>query len=286
MDTEPSSPTVHRRSLGKELRSLRTAAGKDLKDAAAALGCDPTRISKIERARGTFAVREDDVNRLCALYGVTDERTVQRLLTMLSRSQKPGWWEAWSLPPDLEVFIGLETDATTERAWEPLLVPGLLQRPEYSRAVLNSPRSHRPDDVEDLLHLREGRQRLLHRSTSPLELWAILDENVLRRPIGGPDVMRDQLRHLHDMVELPNVTVQVVPLSQEDNAGLAGAFTLLHFADDPTVVYVDSAAGNLYLEKERDARRFTKTFDLLTAAALDRRNSRALIERAAKEIGP
>jgi transcriptional regulator with XRE-family HTH domain len=281
------SPMVQRRTLGKELRKLRTGAGKDLKEAAAVLGCDPSRISKIERARGTATPKESEIHSLCEFYGATADRTIERLVVMLRASQKPGWWESWTLPPGLEVLVGLEADATTERSWEPLLVPGLLNQPDYARAVLTAPNIHRPDDVEELVRLRcDARQQLILRDDHPLELWAIIDEGALRRPIGGPAVMRAQLEHLRAVAELPNITIQVVPLTQEDQPGLGGAFTLLDFADsdDPTIVYIDSPAGNLYLEKERDTRRFGAQFDLLRAAALDRKKSMALIESAAKEI--
>ncbi|MFE7666414.1 helix-turn-helix domain-containing protein [Streptomyces celluloflavus] len=281
---EQTSPMVHRRQLGKELRALRTEAGKELKDAAEALKCDPSRISKIETVRGTAVPKEAEIHELCRLYGVTDTRTVDRLVTMLKAGQKPGWWESWTLPPHLEVLVGLEAAATTVRAWEPLLVPGLLNQPDYARAVLTSPNIHRPADIEELAQFRAARQRLVLRDENPLELWAIMDESVLRRPTGGSEVMREQLRHLRTMAELPNITIQIVPLSGEDNPGLAGAFTLLDFSEDPTVVYIDSPAGNLYLEKERDTRRFTNQFDLLRATALDRKKSMALIASAAKEI--
>uniref|UniRef100_UPI003F4978A5 helix-turn-helix domain-containing protein n=1 Tax=unclassified Streptomyces TaxID=2593676 RepID=UPI003F4978A5 len=282
--TEPTSPTVHRRQLGKQLRLLRTAAGLDLSDAAAALGCHQARISRIETGKGGAVAKKDDVIKLCQRYGVDDDGTVQKLLTLLTNSQKPGWWEGLGLPPALDIYIGLETDARSERAWEPLLVHGALQTPDYARAVLAAPKTHRSDDIEDGIQLREGRYRLLTRPTAPLELWVILDENTLLRPVGGADVMRGQLRHLRDSAELPNVTVQVFPLRKEAHPGLGGAFSLLEFEEDPPVAYVDSPGGNLYLEKARDVRGFGRTFDLLRASALDPDESAVRIERAIEEI--
>jgi transcriptional regulator with XRE-family HTH domain len=281
----PSNPTVHRRQLGKELRRLRQAAGKDLSEAATELKCHHTRVSRIENGRGGAVAKPDDVIKLCAFYGVTDDRKVQLLLGMLSSSQKQGWWEPFGqvMPSGLDVLVGLETDARTERAWEPLLVPGLLQTEDYARAVLNATRTHRPDDVDDLVKLREGRQRLLTREENPLELWAILDENVVRRPIGGTAAIRKQLEHIRNVAELPNVTIQIFPFKKEGHSGLGGAFSLLEFEEESPVVYVDSPAGNLYLEKERDVRRFAKGFDLLRASALDPDESTALIERVAEE---
>ncbi|MCX4673657.1 helix-turn-helix domain-containing protein [Streptomyces sp. NBC_01381] len=280
----PTSPTVHRRQLGKELRRLRKDANKELEDAAVLLKCHRTRMSRIENGRGGAVAKPGDVIQLCEFYGVTDETVVTRLLGLLSDSQKQGWWEALELPPGLEAYIGLETDARKESAFEPLLVHGILQTAEYARAILNATRTHRPDDVDDLVKLREGRQQLLTRTEAPLDLWAVMDENVIRRPIGGREAMREQLQHIRDLAQLPNVTIQIFPMDKESHPGLGGAFSLLEFEEDPAVVYVDSPAGNLYLEKERDVRRFVKTFDLLKASARDPDESTALIESAAEEI--
>ncbi|MEC4018382.1 helix-turn-helix domain-containing protein [Streptomyces sp. H27-D2] len=281
-----TGPTVHRRQLGAELRRLRVAAGRLIGESAKALGCSDTRLSRIETGRGGAVAKERDVRVLCALYGVEDESKIDMLLTMLTNSQKRGWWESFEevLPSGLEVYVGLETDARAERAWEPLLVHGLLQTPDYARTVIKATRTHRPADVDDLVQVRTERQRLLNREGNPLELWAVLDESVIRRPIGGAEVMRTQLRHLRETADLLNVMIQIVPFDKRSHPGLGGAFSLLEFEDEPSVVYVDNPAGNLYLEKERDVRRFVHAFDVLKAAAIDPDDSLALIERAAKEM--
>jgi transcriptional regulator with XRE-family HTH domain len=283
----PPGPTVHRRQLGAELRRLREAAGFRMEDAAQALGCSHTRMSRIETGKGGAVAKPSDVRTLCEKYGVTDDRQVQMLLDMLSvAAQQRGWWEDFEgvLPSGLEVYVGLESDAHAERAWEPLLVHGLLQTPEYARALIQAARLHRPGDIDDLVQIRTERKKLLTRSRNPLQLWAILDEAVLHRPVGGPEVMKEQIAHLRELAEIPNVTIQVFPFAKGAHPGLSGAFALLEFDGDPAVVYVDSPAGNLYMEKQRDVRRFIQSFDLLRAAALDPDESAAQLERAAREM--
>jgi transcriptional regulator with XRE-family HTH domain len=282
-------PTVHRRQLGAELRRLRRASGLSVEEAARALGCSQPRVSRIETGKGGAVAKPDDVRTLCELYQVTDERHVEMLLGMLSAaSQQRGWWEDFErvLPSGLEVYVGLESDARAERAWEPLLVHGLLQTKEYARAVFQSWASHRPHDIDDLVQVRTERQKLLTRQGQPLELWAILDEAVIRRPMGGREVMRDQLRRLADVTDMPNVTIQVIPLATGGNPGLGGPFSILEFEDDTDnpVVYAESQVGNLYLEKKYDVRRYSSIFDMLRAMALPPAESVTLLCRAAEDF--
>jgi transcriptional regulator with XRE-family HTH domain len=283
----PTGPTVHRRQLGAELRRLREAAGLRVEDAAAALHCSPSRVSRIELGNGQGVAKAADVRTLCELYKVKDDGQVEMLLGMLSLvSQQRGWWEHFGrvLPSGLEVYVGLESDARAERCWEPLLVHGLLQTPEYARAVFEMGRRYPLMDIEDLIQIRMERQKLVTREDSPLEVWAIFDEVVLRRPLGGADVMREQLRHLVEVTKLPNVAIQVVPLSMGANPGLTGAFSILEFEDESRVVYVESRAGNLYLEKRTDVRQHVAAFDLLRSMALAPAESRALLKQAAEEL--
>jgi transcriptional regulator with XRE-family HTH domain len=283
----PLGPTVHRRQLGAELRRLREAAGLTIEAAAKALDSSQPRISRIETGKGRYVLKPTDVRTLCELYSVTDERKIEALVSMLTVSQQRGWWEDYEsvLPSGLEVYVGLESDARAERGCEPTLVHGLLQTADYARTVLLIGGQHRPRDVDDLLQVRIERQKLLTREESPLELWAILDEAVIRRPLGGTSVMREQLRHLTDMSEMPNVTIQVIPLSASGgHPGLAGPFSILEFEDDSPVVYVESQAGNLYLEKKADIRMYTGMFDLLRAMALAPVESAALLRATAEEM--
>lgn len=286
MSPAPSSPTVHRRQLGAELRRLRKTADLGIERVASELNCSQTRVSRIETGKGGAVAKPADVTRLCELYGVQDEKKIQMLLDMLTNSQKRGWWESYDdvLPSGMEVYVGLESDARAERAWEPLLVHGLLQTPAYARSVLESWPSNRPDQIDSLVQVRMERQHLLAKEDEPLELWAVLDEAVIRRPLGGKVVMREQLQHLAQSAKRPNITIQIIPERAGGHPGLGGAFSLLEFEEDQPVVYVDSPAGNLYLEKKPDVRRFASVFDLLRAVALAPDESSALIERAAEEM--
>jgi transcriptional regulator with XRE-family HTH domain len=281
-----NGPTINRRQLGAELRRLREKAGLRSEEVAKELGCSMARISRIETGRGGAVAKPDDVRRLCAMYGVGAERQISMLLDMLAGSQQPGWWESYGdvLPSGLEVYVGLETDACVERAWEPLLIHGLLQTPDYVRAVLDAWNTHRPGDIETLVEFRSKRQECLTRPQDSLELWVVLDEAAIRRPIGSAAVMRDQLRHLLEMAERPNVTLQVVPFSKGGHPGLGGPFSLMEFDGDDPVVYIEAPAGNLYLEKRPDVRRFSRRIDLLSAVALAPDDTSALLEKAIEEM--
>ncbi|MFI0718235.1 helix-turn-helix domain-containing protein [Streptomyces sp. NPDC021224] len=280
-------PTVNRRNLGAELRRLRVTAGLKGEQVAAHLGCSATRVSRIESGHRGAAAKPDEVRAMCELYGLGDERKVELLLDMLSNSQKIGWWEAYDdvLPPGYEVFVGLETDALVKRAWEPLLVHGLLQTADYARAILHGWASHRPGDIEALVEVRAKRQDVLFRDGSPLELWCILDEGAVRRPIGSGPIMKDQLNHLIELAELPNINILVVPRDRGAHPGLGGSFSIMEFENDGDgpIVYVESLAGNLHLEKKPEVRRFTGMFQLLGAMALAPDESTALLKSVAKE---
>ncbi|MEU5959225.1 helix-turn-helix transcriptional regulator [Streptomyces sp. NPDC047525] len=283
---EPKTPTVNKRQLGAELKRLRTGRGVLAAQAAAHLGCSETRLSRLETGKGRVAPRPDEIEKLCALYGVTDDFQIQRLLDMLTTTRQPGWWDPYRevLPSGLEVYFGLETDARAERVWEASLIHGLLQTPKYARAVLAA-YPGKLSDIDDLVSVRTKRQELLTSSEirDPLELWAVLDEMTIRRPVGGWPVMREQIEHLIDMAALPNITLQIVPARKGANPGLGGAFSILEFEENDPVVYVDSPAGNLYLEKRTTVREFATSFDLLRAMALDPEESTALLRDAAEE---
>jgi hypothetical protein len=187
------------------------------------------------------------------------------------------------LPSGLGVYVGLEYDARTLQCWELGLVPGLLQTEDYARAVLSSLPRRTPDEVERLVKARLQRQARLTQETDPLELWAVVDESVLRRPLGGAAVMRAQLDALVDWAARTNVTVQVYR-PKDVHPGLRGSFSLLEFGPaDPRVGYVDSPSGNSFLEKDKQVRALADTFDRLRAGALDPDESAALFRSLAAE---
>lgn len=271
-----SSPTVRRRRLGSELRRLREAAGLSNEDAAGHLGCSSSKISRMENGRVPFNWR--DVRDLLTLYQVPEEEA-EPLLAIARESRQRGWWHDYSavLPPWFEVYVGLEAEATSIRTYQAQLVPGLLQTEAYARALLVAGRS---DEVERQVGLRMKRQEVLTKPGAP-QLWAVLDEAVLRRPVGGAEVMRQQLRYLADLA-LANVTVQVLPYSAGAHPAMLGAFVILEFGESE-VIYLEDLSSALYLEKPEEIRRYSVTFDVLRAEALGQEQSANLMRQIAGE---
>lgn len=281
--SEGHSPTVRRRRLGMELRRLRENAGLMIEDVAKHLECSMSRVSRIETGKSVARLR--DVRDMLDLYGLTDIAQREYLSTLARQAQQRGWWTEFEavLSAGLDTYVGLEASADTLRSFQTHLVPGLLQSEEYARALIQAGRlAEEYATVERLITLRTRRQDLL---TPPnaLDLWVVLDEAVLCRPIGGPAIMRAQLERLRELGEITTVTIQVLPFARGAHPGLHGAFTLIGFPDptDLDVVYVDSPAGNIFLEKERDVRRHTMWFDHLRAAALPPDESSEIIAEAA-----
>jgi hypothetical protein len=207
---------------------------------------------------------------------------------MAREGHRKGWWAAYDdvLPSGFDIYVGLEAEATAIRGYETSVVPGLLQTPDYARAVLSEmfPR-HATEQIDRLVDLRMERQRRFD-NEPPLDMWAILDEAVIQRPVGGNVVMRAQLKHLLAATSRPGMTLQVLPFSVGAHAGHGGAFSILEFPNrtDSEVAYVESVAGILYLEKDREVRARAEAFDRLRAAALAPGASADLIEQVASEL--
>lgn len=277
---------LRRRQLGGELRRLRGT--RTIKEVVDELHRSSAWLSRIETAREGAVIRPAELRELARIYGITDGQQVSQLLELLTASaRRDDWWEPYKdvLPSGLETFVGLESDARREQSFEPLIVPGLLQTAAYARAMYAADRTRGSDETERLVAMRLERQRALTRESARLELHAILDEAALRRIVGDRAVMREQTEHLLAAADLPNVLVQVLPLDRGAHVGMAGAFSLLAFDENAgnTIVYVDSPAGNLYLEKPRDVRRFTADFEQLAATAYDSHASASLFKRIAKD---
>lgn len=283
--SDPNGPTVRRRRLGSELRRLRERAGLDQLAAAKHLECSTSKVSRLERGQGLAKAIE--IRSLLDLYGVTEEAERAAILALHKNAAEVGWWEQTEyeevFPSGLGVYVGLEYDARALQCWELGFVPGLLQTEEYARAVLSALPRRSADEIERLVKARMQRQTRLTQEKDPLELWAVIDESVLRRPLGGTAVMRAQLRALVDWASLTNVTVQVFR-PKDVHPGLRGSFTLLEFGPaDPRIGYVDSPAGNAFLEKDRQVRSLVDVFDRLRAGALDPEESAALLQSLAAE---
>ncbi|MGH3329267.1 MAG: helix-turn-helix domain-containing protein [Streptomycetales bacterium] len=281
-----TTPTVRRRRLGAELRRLREAAGLTMDEAGKGLERAESTISRIENARN--AIRPLDVRLLLDLYGVTDKRARAALEALARDSRKKGWWHTYAdlLSPAYSDLISLEDDAEGVLTFELALVPGLLQTEDYARAVLTGGRmTAAAEEVETLVTVRMTRQAVLARPESPLRLWAIVSEAALRQQIGGPDVMRAQLRHLVEAADRPNVTLQVLPFSAEAHPGSNGPFVVFEFPESTAldVVLLENLTSSLYLEQEPEVRRYTLAYEHLRAIALAPADSRKLIARAAEE---
>jgi transcriptional regulator with XRE-family HTH domain len=281
-----TGPTVRRRRLGTELRRLRESNGFKLEEVAAQLGVAPSTLSRIET--GKAPTKSAYLNQMLETYGVTDSEQRQVLVDMAREGHRKGWWAAYDdvLPSGFDIYVGLEAETAAIRGYEISVVHGLLQTPDYARAVLREmfPR-HAAEQIERLVDLRIERQRRLD-DNPPLELWAILDEAVIRRPVGGTTVMCAQLEHLLVMAERPGLTLQILPFSCGAHAGHGGPFTILEFPNrfDSQVSYVESVAGNIYLEKDREMRLRAEAFDRLIAAALAPGASADMIAQAAHEL--
>jgi transcriptional regulator with XRE-family HTH domain len=243
------SPTIMRILLGVRLRRLREASRVSVDAAGDVLRASPSKISRLENGR--VSVKDRDIVDLLALYGVTDEEQLRELRAMAARANSRGWWADYSdiLPGWFEEYIGLEEAAIMIRGYEAQLVPGLLQTEDYARAVTLLEYSN-PKEITRRVSLRMTRQAILSRS-DPTRFWVVVDEAALRRPIGGPSVMRAQLKHLMEMSQRPNVTIQVMPFKIGGHSAVGGPFSVLHFAESDlsSVVYLEQLASSQYLDK-------------------------------------
>lgn len=274
-----AGPTVRRRRLGSELRRLREAHSLKLDETAERLGLAPSTLSRIET--GKAPTRAAYLSAMLEMYGVTDAAQRHVLAEMAREGHRKGWWAAYDnvLPTGFGVYVGLEAEAAALRVFEDQVVHGLLQTRDYARTVMSAVRPRQsPEEIERLVELRMQRQEGLARD-DPLELWLVLNEAVIRRPVGGPEIMSGQLARLLAAGARPNVTLQVLPLSCGAHAALSGPFCILAFPErgDPDVVYTEGVAGHAYLEKDADVRACAERFDLLRASSLSPADSAVLI---------
>src|SRR6516162_10355055 len=210
--TRTGGPTVQRLVLGGQLHRLRESRGISAEKAAEAIRGSHSKISRMEHGRVGF--KERDVADLLTLYGVTDNEERAALLNLAREANTPGWWHAYSdiLPTWLEPYVGLEAAASVIRTYEVQFVPGLLQTEEYARALIRQGAAVSEQDVSRRAELRVSRQEILRRPDAP-QLWVVVDEGALRRPVGSKDIVREQLRHLMEMADHPAVTLQILPFS-------------------------------------------------------------------------
>ena len=259
LDQPEAGPTVPRIVLGAHLRALRQRRGITREAAGRAIRGSHAKISRLEL--GQVGIKERDLEDLLTLYGATDEQARADCLALARQARTPGWWHQYSdvLADWFALHIGLEEAASVIRTYEVQFLPGLLQTEDYARAVI---RLGYPNEeartIDRMVELRMARQRLLRREGAP-KLWAVVDEAVLRRPFGGPAVMRRQLEHLLEVAALPSVTLQVAPFAVGGIAAAGTPVTILRFPEPelPDTVYLEQLTGAVYLDKRADVDQYT-----------------------------
>ncbi|MBE1584576.1 transcriptional regulator with XRE-family HTH domain [Nonomuraea angiospora] len=275
---------MRRRQLAGALRELREERELSIEQVADQLDWHPTKLSRFETARR--AIQPSDVRALLDVYQV-DQADRDALLVLAREARQRDWWQAYgqAIPEGFKVYLGLEAAVSSLYIYESEFIPGLVQTEDYIRAVHRATLVDAPDrDIEQRVTVRLTRQKLLTSKEAP-KLWLVVNEAVIRRVVGGPDVMRAQLERLLEVTRLPNVTLQVLPFAAGAHPAMDGAFHMLRFEPtDPSVVYIEYHAGTLYLEKAQEVEQYAQKFDHLRATALSVGDSRALIEQVARDL--
>lgn len=265
-----SGPTVLRMLLGGQLRKLREAAGITPDQAGYEIRASRSKISRLEHGRVSF--KERDVADLLSLYGVADPGQRRHLMMLAESANSPGWWARYDdvLPDWFETYIGLEQATSLIRTYELQFVPGLFQTEDYARAVtVLGHRAAPAEEIERRVSLRLKRQEILSRGDPVPKVWAVIDESALRRPLGGREVMRTQLRHLIELTESPQVTLQIMPFDRGGHSAAGGSFAILRFADSdlPDIVYIEQLTGALYLDRPEELDHYREVMNSLSAEA-------------------
>ncbi|CAG7652971.1 Helix-turn-helix domain-containing protein [Actinacidiphila bryophytorum] len=287
MDPRPGgAPTVLRMVLGKRLQDLREQAGISLEEAGRALDVTHATIRRMEKAE--VGLKIPYVEKLLVTYGITSPEEISGFLALAREANRPGWWHSFRdvLPDWFSAFVSLEGEAAVIRAYEPAYVPGLLQTANYARATLRAGLPHAaPEEIDRLLTLRTERQALVTRTDAPL-LWIVMDETVLRRPIGGRRVMREQMERLMEATELPNVRLQIMPFAAGPHPAMYGPFHIFRFQlnEIPDIAYAESLVGGVYFDERDDVSAFLEALDRMCAQAAPAQSTKAILDGMRKEI--
>jgi Domain of unknown function (DUF5753)/Helix-turn-helix domain len=278
---EREPPAVLRMLLGAQLRRLREAAGITAETAGYEIRASWSEISRIETGR--IGPKRRDVEDLLTLYGVRDQRQRAKVIALARRSGEPEWWTQYNdiLPDWFEVYLGLESAAAVIHTFETQFLPGLFQTEDYARVITRlGHQAASAEEIQRRVSLRLTRQELLARQQPP-RVWAVMDEAVLRRPIGGVAVMRTQLRRLIEVVELPNVTLQIVPFARSGHAGASVSFSILRFEerDLPDVVFMEQLTSAVYLNRRLDVEAYLEVFSGVSSEAATPERTKAMIWR-------
>ncbi|WP_062994801.1 helix-turn-helix domain-containing protein [Nocardia mikamii] len=289
---EDSSTTLPRRQLGRYLKEARLGVGLRLEDVAPLMQWSASKLSRLEAGKSP-AIRVLDVEALCAIYDIDDPEVIAGLVGLAKQSTGKSWWQAFDdvISGNFDLYVGLESSARQLSIFRPDMLPGLLQTPNYARLLdqIYFPRIAR-DELERRMELKRRRQVLVTRKTNPAKVDLVIQEAVLRTMVGTPALMAEQLRHLADAPA--NVTVRVLPFAAGFPLGTPpGPFTILDFGQDskgrdisPTVVYIESYAGDMYLERNADVGRYRQAYNVIQQAALDVAESKRLLRHTAREF--
>jgi hypothetical protein len=282
-----SGPTVLRILLGAQLRRLREHKAISREDAGWEIRASGSKISRMELGRVSF--KERDVSDLLTLYGVADPKERESLLSLARQANSPGWWHHFGdiLPPGFQSYLGLEAASTLIRTYEIQFVPGLLQTRDYARAImLLGHAGEKPEEIDRRVELRIQRQQVLTRPGAP-QLWAVIDEAVLRRPIGGVEVMKAQIESLIEAAKMANVRLQIIPFHSGGHAAAGGSFAILRFPepDLPDVVWVEHLTSSIYLDKREDVDQYAIAMERVCIDAEPPNHTPEILEKLLTEVG-
>jgi transcriptional regulator with XRE-family HTH domain len=292
MPEETTGSTVPRRQLGRYLRDLRQQQRLTVRAAAERLEWSEAKIWRIET--GQVSLRSLDVEAMCKIYGATTELT-EALMGLAKETKARGWWHSYGdvIPEGFDVYIGLEESASSLSWYESELVPGLLQTEAYAHTLITADNPGVDElEIDRRVHVRIARQALMTRVTAAPELRVVLNEAIVRRPVGGMSVMGGQLHRLLEVSDLPNMSLRVMPFSAGLHHGImSGPFVILRFPlngdgkeTEPPTVYVDGFTGALYLDKKNEIERYNQAFSDIWDSALDEAASRGLLHQASREL--
>lgn len=292
MPDETTGSTVPRRQLGRYLRDLRQQQRLTVRTAAERLEWSEAKIWRIET--GQVSLRSLDVEAMCRIYGATAELT-EALMGLARETKARGWWHAYGdvIPEGFDVYIGLEEAASSLSWYESELIPGLLQTEAYAHTLIEADNPGvSGEEINRRVHVRLARQTLLTRATAAPQLRIVLNEAIVKRPIGGRTIMGQQLKRLLEVGELPNISLRMMPFDVGLHPGvMSGPFVILRFPlngdgreTEPPTVYVDGFTGALYLDKRSEIDRYDQAFSGIWDGALSEGPSRALIHQAVREL--
>ncbi|MFJ3696323.1 helix-turn-helix domain-containing protein [Streptomyces sp. NPDC090052] len=278
-----SAPTVLRMILGRRLQDMRLGAGASLEDAAKALRVKTLTIRRLEKAE--VALKPLYVEKLLETFGA-DRQEIDEFVDLAERANEPGWWHSYrdAVPSWFTAYVSLETGAKTLRTYEPQYVTGLLQTPDYARAVLlGGLPNGSEEELARRVELRLHRQSLLEREDAPT-LWVVMEEAVLHRAVGSADVMREQIERLLDVSELAHVSLDIVPFAAGAHVGACAPFTYFRFEEPelPDIVYSELLSASVYLDQRADVVAHLEAHSRM-ALLTSSEDSRALLNRMRKE---